>query len=49
MDLRVLAPVYYMDKARNAHIAKYIANKLKEDQLGEQLIISEIGLFMGGK
>lgn len=42
---------YYVDTAgKNAsRIAEYIANQLKEDQLGEQLTMSEIGPFTGGK
>lgn len=30
-------------------IAEYIKNSLKEDQPGEQLVISEVALFKGGK
>lgn len=42
---------YYVDTAgKNAsRIAEYIANQLKEDELGEQLTMSEIGPFTGGK
>ena len=42
---------YYADTAgKNAsRIAEYIANQLKEDQFGEQLTMSEIGPFTGGK
>ena len=42
---------YYVDTAgKNAsRIAEYIANQLKEDDLGEQLTMSEIGPFTGGK
>ncbi len=32
-----------------SRIAEYIANQLKEDQLDEQLTLSEIGPFTGGK
>ena len=42
---------YYVDTAgKNAsRIAEYIANQLKEDELGEQLTMSELGPFTGGK
>ena len=42
---------YYVDTAgkNTSRIAEYIKNQLKEDQLGEQLTISEIGPFTGGK
>ena len=41
----------YVDTAgKNAsRIAEYIANQLKEDELGEQLTMSELGPFTGGK
>ena len=32
-----------------SRIAEHIKNQLKEDQMGEQLTISEIGPFKGGK
>ena len=42
---------YYVDTAGKnaARIAEYIANQLKEDQLGEQLMISEGSPFKGSK
>ena len=42
---------YYVDTAgKNAsRKAEYIANQLKEDELGEQLTMSELGPFTGGK
>ncbi len=42
---------YYVDTVgKNAsRIAEYIQNQLKEDYLGEQLSISEVGPFTGGK
>ena len=42
---------YYVDTAGKnaARIAEYIANQLKEDQLGEQLMISESSPFKGSK
>ena len=42
---------YYVDTAgkNTSRIAEYIKNQLKEDQLGEQLTMSEIGPFTGGK
>lgn len=42
---------YHVDTAgKNAsRIAEYIANQLKEDELGEQLTMSELGPFTGGK
>ncbi len=40
-----------MDTAgkNTSRIAEYIKNQLKEDMLGEQLSISEVGHFKGGK
>ncbi len=32
-----------------SRIAEYIKNQLKEDQMGEQLTMSEIGPFEGSK
>ena len=48
---RILVPGILRDTAgKNAsRIAEYIANQLKEDELGEQLTMSEIGPFTGGK
>ena len=42
---------YYVDTTgkNTARIAEYIANQLKEDQLGEQLVIGESGPFKGSK
>ena len=42
---------YYVDTAGKnaARIAEYIANQLKEDQLGEQLMIGEGSPFKGSK
>lgn len=42
---------YYVDTARKdtRWIVEYIKNSLKEDQLGEQLMISEVTLFKGDK
>ena len=42
---------YYVDTAgKNAvRIAEYIANQIKEDQLGEQLTIGETGPFKGSR
>ena len=42
---------YYVDTAGKnaARIAEYIANQLKEDQLGEQLMISADSPFKGSK
>ena len=42
---------YYVDTAgKNAgRIAEYIANQLKEDQLGEQLTLGDKGPFKDGK
>ena len=42
---------YYVDTAgkNTSRIAEYIKNQLKEDQLGEQLTMSELGPFTGGK
>ena len=43
--------VHYLDTTgkNTSRIAEYIANQLKEDELGEQLTMSEIGPFTGGK
>ena len=40
-----------MDTAgkNTSRIAEYIKNQLKEDQLGEQITISEVGPFTGSK
>ena len=40
---------YYVDTAgkNTSRIAEYIKNQLKEDQLGEQLTMSEVGPFTG--
>lgn len=40
-----------MDTAgkNTSRIAEYRKNQLKEDMLGEQLSISEVGHFKGGK
>ena len=40
-----------MDTAgkNTSRIAEYIKNQLKEYQMGEQLTMSEIGPFKGGK
>ena len=42
---------YYVDTAgkNTSRIVEYIKNQLKEDQMGEQLTISEDGPFTGGK
>ncbi len=42
---------YYVDIAgkNESRIAEYIKNQLKEDQLGEQLTMSEVGPFTGSK
>ena len=42
---------YYVDTAgkNTSRIAEYIKNQLREDQLGEQLTISEVGPFTGSK
>lgn len=42
---------YYVDTAgkNTSRIAEYIKNQLKEDQLGEQLTMSEVGPFTGSK
>ena len=42
---------YYVDTVgkNTSRIAEYIKNQLKEDMLGEQLTISEVGPFKGGK
>ena len=42
---------YYVDTAgkNTSRIAEYIKNQLKEDELSEQMVISEIGPFKGGK
>ena len=42
---------YYVDTVgkNTSRIAEYIQNQLKEDQLGEQLTMGEIGPFKGGK
>jgi len=42
---------YYVDTTgkNTSRIAEYIKNQLKEDQLGDQLTISDIGPFTGGK
>ena len=42
---------YYVDTVgkNTSRIAEYIKNQLKEDQLGEQLAISEVGPFKGSK
>ena len=42
---------YYVDTAgkNTSRIAEYIKNQLKEDQLGEQMTMSETGPFTGGK
>ena len=41
----------YVDTAgkNETRIAEYIKNKLKEDELGEQMTIASIGPFTGGK
>ena len=42
---------YYVDTVgkNESRIAEYIKNQLKEDQMGEQLTMSEIGPFTGSK
>ena len=42
---------YYVDTVgkNRSRIAEYIKNQLKEDQMGEQLTMSEIGPFTGSK
>lgn len=42
---------YYVDTVgkNTSRIAEYIKNQLKKDQMGEQLTMSEIGPFKGGK
>ena len=42
---------YYVDTAgkNTSRIAEYIRNQLKEDQMGEQLTMSEVGPFTGSK
>ena len=42
---------YYVDTAgkNTSRIAEYIKNQLKEDQMGEQLTMSEVGPFTGSK
>ena len=42
---------YYVDTVgkNTSRIAEYIKNQLKEDQLGEQLTMSEVGPFKGSK
>ena len=42
---------YYVDTVgkNTSRIAEYIKNQLKEDQLREQLTLSDIGSFKGGK
>ena len=42
---------YYVDTVgkNESRIAEYIANQLKEDMLGEQLRIDDIGPFTGSK
>ena len=41
----------YVDTAgkNTSRIQEYIQNQLKEDEMGEQLTISELGPFTGGK
>ena len=41
--------VHYLDTTgkNTSRIAEYIANQLKEDESGEQLIMSELGPFTG--
>jgi putative transposase len=47
MDLQIS----YVDMAgkNESRIAEYIKNQLKEDQLGEQLTMSETDSFMSSK
>ena len=42
---------YYVDTVgkNTKKIAEYIKNQLKEEQLGEQLTMSEVGQFTGSK
>ena len=42
---------YYVDTVgkNTSRIAEYIKNQLKEDQMGEQLTMSEVGPFKGSK
>ena len=42
---------YYVDTVgkNESRIAEYIANQLKEDMLGEQLTIGDMGPFTGSK
>ena len=42
---------YYVDTTgkNTSRIAEYIRNQLKEDEMGEQLTMSECGPFTGGK
>ena len=42
---------YYVDTVgkNESRIAEYIENQLKEDEMGEQLTMSQCGPFTGGK
>ena len=42
---------YYVDTVgkNTSRIAEYIQNQLKEDELGEQLTMSQVGPFTGRK
>ena len=42
---------YYVDKVgkNTSRIAEYIKNQLKEDEMGEQLTMSDVGPFKGSK
>ncbi len=42
---------YYVDTVgkNTSRIAEYIKNQLKEDQMGDQLTMGEVGPFKGGK
>ena len=42
---------YYVDTVgkNTSRIAEYIQNQLKEDELGEQLTMSQVGPFTGNK
>ena len=42
---------YYVDTVgkNTSRIAEYIQNQLKEDELGEQLTMSQVGPFTGSK
>ena len=42
---------YYVDTVgkNESRIAEYIENQLKEDEMGEQLTMSQYGPFTGGK